>query len=181
MSLNERFKKEIVPELARTLVISNLLAVPRPTRVVVNMGLGRAKDTKGLLAEAQADLARITGQQPNVRRARRDEAGWSLRQGDPIGLAVTLRGEKMWDFLEKLVRVVLPRVRDFHGLEKSSFDGCGNYSIGFEEHTCFPEIDPNEVGVLRGLEVTIVTNAREDEGGYQLLKALGVPFKEQTS
>jgi len=181
MILEERFKKELVSELAKTLGVSNLLAVPRPTKIVVNMGLGRAKETKGLLDESQADLARITGQQPNIRRARRDESGWNLRQGEPIGLAVTLRGRRMWDFLEKLVRAVLPRVRDFHGLGRASFDGHGNYSIGFDEHTCFPEIDPNEVSVLRGLEITIVTNAREDEGGYQLLKALGVPFREENS
>ena len=180
MRLKERFKKEIISELAKTLGVSNLLSVPRPIKVVVNMGLGRAKDVKGLLDEAQADLARITGQQPNVRRARRDESGWTLRKGDPVGLAVTLRGERMWDFVEKLVRAVLPRVRDFHGLERAALDGQGNYSIGFDEHTCFPEIDPNEVRDLRGLEVTIVTSARDDEGGYQLLKALGVPFREST-
>jgi len=179
MRLEERFEKEIVPQLMEELGVSNPLAVPRPQKIVINMGLGEAKNDAALLSEAESELASICGQRPNVRRARKSEAGWSIRKGDPIGLAVTLRGVRMWDFLEKLVRVALPRVRDFRGIERDSLDGKGNISIGLEEHLVFPEIDPNEVSRAKGLEVSIVTSARDDEEGFKLLKALGMPFKEE--
>jgi len=181
MSLKQRFENEIVPELMKELGILNPLAVPRPKKVVVNIGLGGGKNDEKLLSEAQLELAEITGQKPNVRRARKSEAGWGMRTGDPIGLAVTLRGERMWAFLERLIRVTLPRVRDFRGIGKDSLDGRGNLSIGFEEHTVFPEIDPNEVGRLKGLEVSVVTSAESDEDGYKLLRALGMPFREEKS
>lgn len=177
MNLKQRFEKEIIPELMKELGLSNPLAVPRPEKVGINMGLGRAKSDEKLLAEAEAELAKIAGQKPNVRRARKSEAGWGMRKGDPIGLAVTLRGEKMWGFLERLIRVALPRVRDFRGIGRNSLDGHGNLSIGIEEHTVFPELDPNEVDTSKGLEVSIVTSARDDEEGYKLLKALGMPFR----
>lgn len=177
MNLKERFEKEIVPELMREFGVSNPLAVPRLEKVVVNMGLGEAKSNEKLLSEAESELAKIAGQKPNVRRARKSEAGWGMRKGDPVGLAATLRGERMWAFLERLIRVALPRVRDFRGIGKDSLDGRGNLSIGIEEHTVFPEIDPNEVNTLKGLEVSIVTSAESDEEGYALLKALGMPFR----
>ena len=178
MTLKEQFEKEIIPRLMKELSVSNPLAVPRPLKIVVNMGIGEAKNDESLLEEAQRELSLIAGQCPNVRRARKSEAGWSIRAGDPIGLAVTLRGARMWGFLNKIIRVVLPRVRDFRGLSKNSFDGHGNFSIGFQSHMVFPEVNPDEVTRPKGLEVTIVTSTDSDEEGYTVLKALGMPFKK---
>ncbi|MEA2020495.1 MAG: 50S ribosomal protein L5 [Patescibacteria group bacterium] len=181
MNLEERFEKEIVPELQENLDISNILAVPRPKKVVVNMGIGEAKDDKDLLEEARRELAQITGQVPNVRRAKHSEAGWGITKGDPIGLAVTLRGTRMWSFLDKIVKAALPRVRDFQGVKKTAFDGHGNYSLGFKDHTIFPEMDADEVDRSKGLQVTIVTSTESDQEGYALLSALGFPFIEEES
>lgn len=178
MVLKDRFKKEIVPKLMKELGVTNLLAVPRPLKIVVNMGIGEAKDNKALLEEAQQELSLIAGQYPNVRRAHRSEAGWTIRAGDPIGLAVTLRRDRMWGFLNKLIRVALPRVRDFRGLNRESLDGRGNFSIGFGDHTVFSEMVSGEVVRPKGLEVTIVMDTDSDEKAYAVLKALGMPFRK---
>ena len=179
MSLKAQFEKEIRKPLSEELDISNPMAVPVPEKVVLNMGIGDAKDDEKLLEEAQKELSAIAGQAVNVRKAKKSESGWAITKGDPIGVAVTLRGEKMWGFLEKLIRVAFPRVRDFQGVRKESFDGHGNYSVGFQDHTIFPEMNPDEVDRSKGLEVTVVTNTESDEEGYALLKALGFPFQEE--
>ncbi len=178
MNLEERFKKEIVPDLQEKLGVSNALAVPRPEKIVVNMGIGAAKDDEDLLEEAKRELTHITGQTPNIRRAKYSEAGWGITKGDPIGLAVTLRGSRMWSFLDKVVKAALPRVRDFQGVKRDAFDGHGNYSLGFRDHTVFPEMDADEVDRSKGMQVTIVTSTENDGEGYALLKALGFPFQK---
>ena len=148
-------------------------------KIVVSIGTGKFKDDSKYLESAAEDLQVITGQKPAVRPAKKAIAGFKLRAGDPVGLMVTLRGKRMRDFFEKLVSIVLPRLRDFHGVSLKSFDGRGNYSLGIEEHTVFPEIDPNKVGKTKGLEVTIVTTAENDEEGLELLKELGMPFEKE--
>lgn len=177
VNLKQQFQKEIAPKLKKELGKSNLNAVPTIQKIVVNMGVGRALADSKYLESAAKDLTVITGQKPSFRPARKDEAGFGLRAGKIIGLSVTLRGRRMWDFLAKLIHVVLPRLRDFRGLSPQSFDGRGNYSLGIAEQTAFPEIDPNELESVKGLEVTIVTTAKTDEEGLVLLKALGMPFK----
>ncbi len=147
-------------------------------KIVVNMGVGKALDDSKYLESASNDLVVITGQKPAVRKAKKAIAGFKLRAGDPIGLMVTLRGRRMRDFFQKLVNIVLPRLRDFHGVSRESFDGGGNYSLGITEHTVFPEIDPNKVGKIKSLEVTIVTTAKTDEEGLELLEKLGMPFEK---
>lgn len=147
-------------------------------KIVVNMGVGRVLDDSKYLESAADDLKVITGQKPAVRPAKKAVAGFKVRAGDSVGLTVTLRGKRMRDFFEKLVNIVLPRLRDFHGVSRKSFDGSGNYSLGIEEHTVFPEIDPNKVDKIKGLEVTIVTSARTDEEGLELLEKLGMPFAD---
>ena len=147
-------------------------------KIVVNMGVGKFKDDSKYLESAANDLAVITGQKPAVRRAKKAVSGFKLRAGDPIGLTVTLRGKRMWDFFEKLVKIVLPRLRDFRGVSRKSFDGSGNYSLGIEEHTVFPEVDPSKVDKVKSLEITIVTAAKNDEEGFELLKKLGMPFEK---
>jgi large subunit ribosomal protein L5 len=146
-------------------------------KIVVNMGVGKAADDPKYLEAASNDLAVIAGQKPAVRTAKKAVAGFKLRAGDPVGLMVTLRGRRMRDFFEKLVKIVLPRLRDFRGVSRRAFDGSGNYTLGIEEHIVFPEIDPNKVDKVKGLEVTIVTSAKTDEEGLQLLEELGMPFE----
>jgi large subunit ribosomal protein L5 len=177
MNLKQYFQKEVAPGLKKDLGKDNLSAVPTVEKIVVNMGVGRALNDRKFLDSAAADLAVITGQKPSFRAARKDEAGFSVRAGKIIGLSVTLRGARMWDFLAKLIHVVIPRLRDFRGLSRKSFDGHGNYSLGIAEQTAFPEIDPNKLDTVKSLEVTIVTTAKTDEEGLALLKALGMPFK----
>ncbi len=147
-------------------------------KIVVNMGVGKALGDSKYLESASNDLVVITGQKPAVRKAKKAIAGFKLRAGDPVGLMVTLRGRRMRDFFQKLVNIVLPRLRDFHGVSRESFDGSGNYSLGITEHTVFPEIDPNKVGKIKSLEVTIVTTAKTDEEGFELLEKLGMPFEK---
>lgn len=147
-------------------------------KIIVSMGVGKQLDDSKYLESAVEDLAMITGQKAAVRAAKKAIAGFKLRAGAPVGLLVTLRGKRMWSFFEKLVHIVLPRLRDFHGVRRKSFDGRGNYSLGIEEHTVFPEIDPNKVGKIKGLEVTIVTTAEKDEEGLKLLEKLGMPFEK---
>lgn len=148
-------------------------------KIVVSMGVGKQKDDSKYLESAAEDLQVITGQKVVLRAAKKAIAGFKLRAGDPVGLVVTLRGKRMQFFFEKLVHIVLPRLRDFHGVPLKSFDGGGNYSLGIEEHTVFPEIDPNNVGKIKGLEVTIVTTAKTDEEGLALLESLGMPFEKK--
>ncbi len=148
-------------------------------KIVISMRTGKALGDSKYLESAADDLAVITGQKPAVRTAKKAIAGFKLRAGDPAGLMVTLRGKRMRDFFEKLVNIVLPRLRDFHGVSRKSFDGSGNYNLGIEEHTVFPEIDPNKVDKIKGLEVTIVTTVSDDEEGLKLLESLGMPFEKK--
>jgi len=177
--LFEKYKKEIVPALSSELQTKNALALPRLVKVVVNVGLKEAAHDEGVLARALEELASITGQKPSVRRAKQSIAIFKLAKGNPIGLTVTLRGERMYNFLEKLLNVVLPRVRDFRGASASSFDGHGNYSLGIAEQIVFPEVDFAKIDKTRGLEITIVTTAKTDEEARKLLEGLGMPFTKE--
>lgn len=174
--LRERYRSEVVPALTKDFGYGNVHQVPRLDKIVVNIGLGEALKNAKALDAATADLATITGQKPVVTRARRSIAQFRLRAGNPIGAFVTLRGERMWDFLERLVTLALPRIRDFRGLPGKSFDGRGNFTIGLREQLVFPEVDYDKIDRLRGLEVTIVTSARTDEEGRRLLEYLGMPL-----
>jgi large subunit ribosomal protein L5 len=175
--LKERYRQEIVPGLMKELGYSNPMQVPRLEKVVVNIGLGEASQNVKLLDAAVEELAGITGQKPVVTRARKAIANFKLREGMPIGCAVTLRGERMYEFLDRLLNVALPRVRDFRGVSDRSFDGRGNYSLGVREQIIFPEINLDKVEKVRGLTVSIVTTARSDAEGKALLRALGMPFR----
>jgi len=176
--MKETYQKEIAPKLKEEIGKGSIYGVPIATKIVVNMGVGSERENKEGLEKAKEDLSRITGQTPAVRPAKKAIASFSLKKGEPVGLTVTLRGRRMWDFLEKLVRVVLPRTRGFKGISRKSFDRKGNLTIGIVEHTVFPEIDPHKVGKIRGMEVTIVTNSDDDEKAYRVLKELGMPFKD---
>ncbi len=178
MNLKQKYYQEIRPKLKEGLKLQNIMAVPGITKVVVSVGLKEALSDKKVLDVVSEQLMTITGQKPVVRKARKSIAAFKLREGEPVGLSVTLRGSRMYDFLEKLTTIVLPRVRDFHGVPADSFDGQGNYSLGFAEQIVFPEIDYGKIDKIRGLEVTIVTSAKEDTKAEALLKALGMPFKK---
>jgi large subunit ribosomal protein L5 len=175
--LKDLYREQIVPALQKELGYKNVMQVPRLEKVVVNVGVGEAlQNAKALDATAQ-DVMVITGQKPIVTRARRSIANFKLREGNPIGIKVTLRGDRMWDFLDRLVNVALPRQRDFRGIPADAFDGRGNYSLGLREQLAFPEIDYDKIDKIRGLEIQIVTTARTDEEGYHLLRHLGMPFR----
>jgi len=174
--LKLRYREELVPRLQEELGLSNPMEVPRLEKMVVNMGVGDAIRDAKLLDAAMADLAIITGQKPAVTKARKSIAGFKLREGMSIGARVTLRGARMWEFLDRLVSAALPRIRDFRGLSPDAFDGHGNYTIGVTEQLIFPEIDYDRVVKVRGMDITIVTTARTDEEGRALLRALGFPF-----
>ena len=174
--LRERYQSEVVPALSKQFEYRNPMQVPRLDKIVVNIGLGEALTNAKAIDAASADVAAITGQKPIVTRARRSISQFRLRTGNPIGLKVTLRGERMWDFLERLTTLALPRIRDFRGVPGKSFDGRGNYSLGLREQLAFPEIDYDKVDRLRGLEVSIVTTAKTDEESKRLLELLGMPF-----
>ena len=178
MRLEEKYKQEIVPLLMKEWDLKNPLAVPKVTKVVVNVGLKEAVEDKSALEKVSQSLALITGQKPKICRAKRAIAGFKLRAGAPIGLMVTLRRKRMYDFLEKLFHVVLPRIKDFHGVSPDSFDGHGNYTLGLEEQTVFPEIDPATVERIHGLEVTIVTNTDDDQKAKKLLALMAMPFAD---
>lgn len=178
--LKDRFQKQIVPILMKELGCSNSLAVPRLIKATLNMGIGRISGEKEALEKAISDLTLITGQKAIACLARKAIAGFKIRQGQPIGAKVTLRGERMFEFLDKLFNIILPRTRDFKGLSFESFDGSGNFSLGLPEQTVFPEIDPGKIDKPRGLEITITTTAENDEEGRKLLKALGCPFYSST-
>jgi large subunit ribosomal protein L5 len=175
-SLQTRFKKEIAGVLQKDLKLKNIMAVPALSKIVVNMGVKDAIADKKNLEKASAILSQVTGQKPKWTKAKKSISSFKLREGDKIGLVVTLRGRKMYDFFERLISVVMPRFRDFHGVKKTSFDGNGNYSLGFTESTVFPEIDPGKIDKIQGFEVSIVTTATDDKNGFALLKALGMPF-----
>ena len=177
--LKERYQKEIVPALMKSLHMSNTMQVPRVQKIVVNVGVGEALDNAKALDASVGDIIQITGQKPVVTKARKSIANFKLREGRQIGVKVTLRGERMWAFLDRLMNVALPRVRDFRGISPNAFDGRGNYTLGLREQLVFPEIDYDKIDKLRGMEVCIVTTARTDEEGRQLLQMLGMPFKKE--
>lgn len=178
VALRERYTEEIIPAMTEDFRYKNKLQVPRVEKVVISMGVGEATQNADALEGAVADLARIAGQKPIVTRAKRSISAFKVRAGMNVGCKVTLRGERMYDFLEKLFNVVLPRVRDFRGLPPDGFDGRGNYSLGLREQLIFPEIDYDKVSKIRGMNIAITTSARTDEEGFYLLKALGMPFRQ---
>lgn len=178
-NLKERYKKEIIPALTEEFSFSNVMEVPRVNKVVVNIGLGEALDNAKALDAAVGDLQMITGQKVMVTRARKDISNFKLRAGKPIGVKVTLRGERMWSFLDRLMNVALPRVRDFRGVPTKGFDGRGNYTLGLREQLVFPEIEYDKIDKVRGMEVTVVTSAKSDEHGRRLLALLGMPFQQR--
>ena len=174
--LKDLYREQVVPTLQKELGYQNIMQVPRMEKIVVNVGLGEALQSARALDAAVQDITTITGQKPIVTRARKSIAAFKLREGNPIGAKVTLRGNRMWDFLDRLCNIALPRQRDFRGISPDSFDGRGNYSLGLREQLIFPEIDYDSIDKIRGFEVTIVTTARTDEEGFQLLRLLGMPF-----
>jgi large subunit ribosomal protein L5 len=174
--LKERYQTEVVPALEKQFGYDNPMRVPRLDKIVLNIGLGEALSNAKAVDAAVGDLQLITGQKPIVTRAKRSIAQFRVRTGNPIGVKVTLRGERMWDFLERTTRLALPRIRDFRGVPGRSFDGRGNYSLGLREQLAFPEIDYDKVDRLRGLEISIVTTAKTDEESKRLLELLGMPF-----
>lgn len=179
MKLKEQYKTEVVGTLVKQFNYTSVMQVPKLEKIVVNMGVGEAINNAKAIDDAVADMEMITGQKPVVTKAKKSIANFKLREGMSIGVKVTLRGEKMHDFLEKLIKVALPRVRDFRGINGGSFDGRGNYTMGVKEQLIFPEIDYDKINKVRGMDITIVTTAQTDEEGYALLKELGMPFKKE--
>ena len=175
--LKERYQKEVAPAIAKEFGITNPMAIPRVQKVVLNMGMGEAIANAKILDTASEELRTITGQKPVITKAKKSIASFKLRQGMPIGVMVTLRGDRMYEFLDRFVSIALPRVRDFRGVSPKAFDGRGNYTIGVREQLIFPEIDFNKVDKLRGMNITIITTARNDEQARALLKGLGMPFR----
>lgn len=176
--LEEQYREEIVPSLMKEFDYSSVMQVPRLQKIVVNVGLGEALENAKAIEYATNDIMTITGQRPIVTRARKSIASFKLREGRAIGLKVTLRGQRMWSFLARLIHVALPRTRDFQGVSPRSFDGRGNYTLGLREQLIFPEIDYDSIDKIRGMEVSIVTTAETDEEGRSLLAQLGMPFRE---
>jgi len=175
--LHDKYRKEAVPALAKRFGYTNTLAVPRVKKVTLNIGLGEANQNVKLLDTAAAELGQIAGQKPVITRAKKSIANFKIRKGMPIGCMVTLRGERMYEFLDRLTAVVFPRVRDFKGVAPNSFDGRGNYTLGLRDQLVFPEIDYTRVDKIKGMNITITTTARSDEEGRELLRLLGVPFR----
>ena len=175
--LKEHYKTSVVPELMKELDLDSNMAVPHITKVTLNMGVGEVLQDKKLLEKAAEDMALISGQKPLITKARKSVANFKIRDGMPIGCKVTLRGDRMYDFLQRLIGVAIPRERDFRGLDVRSFDGRGNYSIGIKEHIIFPEIDYDKVDMIRGMDIAISTSAVNDKEGEVLLKAMKFPFK----
>ena len=176
--VKERYRNEVRAALQKQFKIENAMAIPGLKKVVINMGCKGAIETKARIDAAARDLAVITGQKPTVRKARKSIAGFKLRQGMPIGVAVTLRGDRMWEFTDRLISVVLPRIRDFRGV-KAKLDGRGNYTLGLSEQSVFPEVEFDKLEYVQGMDVTFVTSAASDEQGFFLLKELGIPFKTE--
>ena len=177
MSLKQRYRETIQPKLLKDLSLSNIHQLPKVLKVIVNRGLGEAASNAKSLEASLAELATITGQKALVTRAKKAIAGFKIRQGMPIGCAVTLRGERMYAFLERFINLALPRIRDFRGVSPKSFDGRGNFTVGVKEQLIFPEISFDKVDAIRGMDITIVTSARTDEEGRALLKEMGMPFR----
>ncbi len=177
--LKERYKKEVIPGLMERYGYKNVMKVPRLVKISLNIGLGEAILNAKALGAAEADLAAISGQHPVITRAKKSVAAFKLRAGMPIGLMVTLRGKRMYDFFDKLVNAVLSRIREFQGVPRNSFDGRGNYTLGFKEQIFFPEVDYDKIDKVRGLEISIITTANTDEEGRHLLELLGMPFTEE--
>jgi large subunit ribosomal protein L5 len=175
--LKEKYQKDVVPALSKEFGYKNLMAVPRIEKVVVNMGLGEATSNAKLVDVGADELARITGQKPVTRRAKKSIAAFKVRKGMPIATMVTLRGDRMWEFLDRLMTIALPRVRDFKGVSPKGFDGRGNYTLGLRDQLLFPEIDYMKVDKARGMNVSVVTTARSDEEARKLLKFIGMPFR----
>jgi len=178
--LKERYNTVIRAQLQEELGLGNIMEVPRLEKIVVNMGVGRAAQQQSLIEGAQRDLQIITGQKPMVTRARKSIAAFKLREGQPIGVKVTLRGDRAWEFFDRLVSLAIPRIRDFRGLPSKSFDGKGNYTFGVTEQLIFPEIDYDKIDSVRGMDITIVTTARSNDEGRALLRAFGFPFRQET-
>jgi len=178
-NMQERYQKEIAPALFKTFGFKNVMQIPHIEKVVVNIGLGEALDNPKALESAVADLTQITGQKPVLTKARKDISNFKLRSGRLIGTKVTLRGERMWSFLDRLLNIALPRVRDFRGVSTNAFDGRGNYTLGLKDQLVFPEIEYDKIDKLRGMEITIVTSAKTDEQARALLQLLGMPFTKK--
>ncbi|MEA1973861.1 MAG: 50S ribosomal protein L5 [Candidatus Cloacimonadota bacterium] len=176
--LKEKFIKETTPAMMKEFSLSNINEVPKLEKISVNIGVGKATENKGILTNAVADLTKITGQKPIITKAKRSISNFKLREGDAIGCKVTLRGTMMYEFFDRLVSIVMPRIRDFKGVPTKSFDGRGNYTLGLKEQTVFPEIDYDKVDAIRGMNITIVTSAENDEHSRELLRLLGMPFKK---
>ena len=176
--MKERFQTEVVPALKESLNLENAMQVPTIKKVVINIGMGEAMDNPKSLDAAVSDLMQITGQKPVTTIARTSIAAFKLREGRAIGVKVTLRGERMWSFLDRLINIVLPRVRDFRGVSRDSFDGRGNYTLGLREQLIFPEIEYDKIDKIRGMEITIVTSAQNDEQAARLLEMFGMPFRK---
>jgi len=178
VSLKDVYRQDVVPAMMKAFDYKNMLQVPKVEKVVVNMGVGEATQNADALEAAVSDLTKITGQRPVITKAKRSVSAFKVRAGMNVGCKVTLRGDRMYDFLEKLFNVVLPRVRDFRGVSPDSFDGRGNYSMGLREQLIFPEIEYDEVSKIRGMDITIATTANTDEEGRYLLQSLGMPFRQ---
>lgn len=177
--LKERYEREVRPELMRKLGLSNVMEAPRFEKIVVNMGVGEALGDPNQIEGAVRDLSAITGQKARLNRARKSVAGFKLRAGVPVGVSVTLRGKRMWEFFDRMLSLAIPRIRDFRGLSPRSFDGRGDYTFGVTEQLVFPEVDYDKVTAVRGMDITICTTARDDEGARALLEAFGFPFQRQ--
>ncbi|MET4638667.1 50S ribosomal protein L5 [Mycetocola sp. 2940] len=175
--LKQKYKAELQQQLLKDLGLTNVHQIPTLTKIVVNMGVGEAARDGKIIDGAVADLTKITGQKPQITKARKSIAQFKLREGQPIGTHVTLRGDRMWEFLDRLLSLALPRIRDFRGLSPKQFDGSGNYTFGLTEQSMFHEIDQDKIDRVRGMDITVVTTAKNDEQGRALLKALGFPFK----
>ena len=175
--LKQRYMAEVRPQMLENFNLTNIMTVPTLEKIVLNMGVGQATQQAKLLEGAQADMERITGQKPIVTKAKKSISNFRLREGNPIGVKVTLRGERMWEFFDRLVNFAIPRIRDFRGLSPKSFDGHGNYTFGITEQLIFPEISYDDIDTIRGMDITIVTTAHSDEHGHALLSAFGFPFK----
>jgi large subunit ribosomal protein L5 len=176
--MRERYEKEVVPALTKEFGYKNVMAVPKIKKVVVNMGLGEATSNAKLIEVGSAELASITGQKPVVRRAKKSIAAFKVRKGQPVGTSVTLRGERMYEFLDRLLAIALPRVRDFRGVSPKGFDGRGNFTLGLKDQLLFPEIDYLKVDKSRGMNVSVVTTARTDQEARKLLQLIGMPFRQ---
>lgn len=177
--LNKKYKEEIAPKLIKDLELKNIMQAPKLRKIVINAGIGEFRDNREAVESFVEDLSAISGQRPNPRKARLSESGFKIRKGDIVGYSVTLRGPKMWAFLDKFINIVLPRVRDFQGLNLKSFDDRGNYSVGIKEHVIFPEVNPNKVKGIRSLQVNFQIDSLSKEHSLAFLEALGMPFKKK--